>query len=709
MHHGVVKLSVPFPGYELLRRHQFHVDYLVRIQILPADRRTVLCKIGITPVPHERRIGIDISKQRDTPRTVPGLFLKFPRYRCFGILSTLNHAAGKLEADVHTAVTKLPDHHQTLVTLRISGDRHNVCPVRGIHDVVLRGPAVGRTPRAFDHRKYVRVIDGSSGHFGPVKVIVPGIIVHTHRYYRITARLDRSARKGKIIRMQSQRIQRLVAELGSGLHEKEELLRLTLLAAIAGQNVFLFGPPGVAKSMVARRISTAFRDARAFEYLLGRFTTPEELFGPVSIARLKDADRFERVTEGFLPDAHIVFLDEIWNASSPILNTLLTAINERRFRNGSEELDLPLRSVIGASRTILPEDTGLENLWDRFLFRLPVHPVTTREAFHNLVAGDDDEYLDPVPHEDKITLDELDEWYDTISTVTIGAEIEDLVFDIRERIARHNSMNGTSGTVPPIVVSDRRWKQAARLLRTSAFLNDRTEVDAIDCMLLRHCLWSREEERETIDTIVAEAIRRYVRSGLFDPEALRDSLREILNAGAGAAPRERRVEQPVSYRGEYYRITDFVDDHLSLIWIGDFQNLREDVSTETDLFFYGDEDEYAYSERFQIRRAGPRSLEIDGVTFDLEHETVVQTDRDRRELSAKEKKALRTQLERFRDEVVSVEDRIYQYRDASTGEAANHLFVHRSFVEVAIRGLDAIASEIAMIKTDVDETLADLA
>ncbi|MDA3950434.1 MAG: AAA family ATPase [Spirochaeta sp.] len=508
--------------------------------------------------------------------------------------------------------------------------------------------------------------------------------------------------------MQSQRIQRLVAELGSGLHEKEELLRLTLLAAIAGQNVFLFGPPGVAKSMVARRMSTAFRDARAFEYLLGKFTTPEEIFGPVSIARLKDADRFERVTEGFLPDAHIVFLDEIWNASSPILNTLLTAINERRFRNGSDELDLPLRSVIGASRTLLPEDTGLENLWDRFLLRLPVNPITTKEAFHNLVGGGDDEYLDPVPPKDKITLDELDEWYDVIGTVTIGTEIEDLVFDIRERIARHNSMNAESGTVQPIVVSDRRWKQAARLLRTSAFLNDRTEVDAIDCMLLRHCLWSREQEREIVDTIVAEAIRRYIRSGLFDPEALRESLREILRTGAGTAQRERRVEQPVSYRGEYYRITDFVDDHLSLIWIGDFQNLNEDASTETDLFFYGDEDEYAYSERFQIRRVGPRSLEIDGVTFDLEHETVVQADHDRRELSAEETEALRTKLQRFREEIASVEDRIYQYRDASTGEAAEHLFVHRSYVDVAIRGMDAIASEIAMIRTDVDDTLADL-
>lgn len=176
-------------------------------------------------------------------------------------------------------------------------------------------------------------------------------------------------------------IRSMLKVMSEGIYEKEHILAMTLLCAIAGESIFLLGPPGTAKSLVARRLKLAFSNANAFEYLMSRFSTPDEIFGPVSISLLKNEDRYERVVNGFLPTATVVFLDEIWKAGPSIQNALLTAINERIFQNGRSTLSLPMKVLIAASNELPMEDEGLEALWDRFLVRMVSNCIQTESVF----------------------------------------------------------------------------------------------------------------------------------------------------------------------------------------------------------------------------------------------------------------------------------------------------------------------------------------
>ncbi len=233
-----------------------------------------------------------------------------------------------------------------------------------------------------------------------------------------------------------ERIGNLLKAINRGLYEKETETALSLLAAIAGESIILLGAPGVAKSMVARRLKLAFKNASAFEYLMSRFSTPDEIFGPVSISRLKTNDEYVRSTKGYLPTADVVFLDEIWKADPAIQNTLLTAINEKLFRNGTKETRIPMKLLIAASNELPAQGDGLEALWDRFIIRLECRGIK-KEANFDMMLLDDSCDCPEMPSEElQISDEEYSLWQADLNKVAVSKTILECIHSIRHHQGR---------------------------------------------------------------------------------------------------------------------------------------------------------------------------------------------------------------------------------------------------------------------------------
>lgn len=306
------------------------------------------------------------------------------------------------------------------------------------------------------------------------------------------------------------RIQALLYELGKGAFEREEAIGLALLSAISGESIFLLGLPGVGKSMIARRLKQAFTGSRSFEYLMSRFSTPDEIFGPVSISKLKDHDRYERVVDGYLPTADIIFLDEIWKSGPAILNSLLTVLNEKIYRNGKEDILLPLKVIISASNELPAEGEGLEALWDRFLIRYIVKPIKDKELFLDLLCSQPEDCV--ISEQLKITPVEFGRMKKESAFVAVPEEIAEIIFSIRKTLdEQKKEVSGQvdvtkTDLIEPPYVSDRRWKKIVGIMKTSAYLNGRGQVDYSDCLLMDHMLWDKDEQISSVSRLVTEAI-----------------------------------------------------------------------------------------------------------------------------------------------------------------------------------------------------------
>lgn len=273
---------------------------------------------------------------------------------------------------------------------------------------------------------------------------------------------------------------------------KDEIIDLLGISLLARENAFLLGPPGTAKSAIVRAFSDGIEDGKNFEYLLTRFTEPNEIFGPFDIRKLKEGDLITN-TDGMLPEASMIFLDEIFNANSAILNSLLMALNEKIFRRGKETKKLPALMFVAASN-ILPEDEALNALLDRFLVRVKCDYVDPDLLMEVLLAG---WKLENNTATEKPTIKA-----EAIKKLQVLCRKVDLNPIRSQYVAVVHSLRSTG-----IKVSDRRAVKLQNLIAASALICGRNEAILSDLWVLKY-IWDTEEQIEILQGIINQIIEK---------------------------------------------------------------------------------------------------------------------------------------------------------------------------------------------------------
>ena len=296
----------------------------------------------------------------------------------------------------------------------------------------------------------------------------------------------------------------LLPALNAAFPERAEVIRASLTASVAGEHVLMLGPPGTAKSLLVRTLAGAFGSSY-FELLMTRFTTPDEVFGPVKLSALQ-ADRFSRAYEAYLPGKQTVFLDEVFKSNSAILNALLTLLNERKFHDDGVPIDVPLITCFGASNE-LPEGPELDALYDRFLVRVVTDYIADRDAFKSMLVAPP---IAIAAHVD------IEAEQNAARAVAVSDDTITALVDLR-----------SACRAAGIIVSDRRWRQSLSLVRAAAHIDGRAATEADDLEVLEHVLWKKPDERMSVARTIQQTVNPAGAKAVEELDSARDLLARL--------------------------------------------------------------------------------------------------------------------------------------------------------------------------------------
>jgi len=498
-----------------------------------------------------------------------------------------------------------------------------------------------------------------------------------------------------------QKITELLKRLNDGVIEKEEVIALSLLSSVAGESIFLLGAPGVAKSLVARRLKYAYKGGSSFEYLMNRFSTPDEIFGPVSMSQLKNNDKYERIVKNYLPTATVVFLDEIWKAGPSIQNALLTVLNEKIYRNGEQEIKVPMKALISASNELPSKGEGLEALWDRFLVRLIVEGIKDKQNFNDMISKTLNSYNDTVDEALKISDDEYKEWSKKIDEIEIPENVFNVIHVIRSFIDQYNQREENKEN--PIYISDRRWRKIVRLLRTSAFLNDRKAVDLMDCFLIKHCIWNETEQIQAVSQFVNDAIQKHGYSLKFNFKGLKDELDEFKTEIKEETKFEKdtRVETLVNAFEYYFEIIDF-DKKRNLIRQIDYNNLTNS-NVSIRLYYYDSYWQQVRQNDFFLIRKGNSKNSI--FINDKEYRLKTQVSGEKRQITRKPHKKVEEDWDNRVSKYLEVTNNMKEQLEACRTNDLQHLrtnlFVTPELANIVESHLTETKKEIEKFEVEI--------